>query len=44
MGDYWFSMALTRNVTTAFKLWDMNGTPYSTSDDTLIATDGGLFA
>jgi hypothetical protein len=43
MGDYWFSTALTRNVTTAFKLWDMNETPYSSADDTLIATDGGLF-
>jgi hypothetical protein len=43
MGDYWFSTASTRNVTTAFKLWDMNNTPYSSSDDTLIATDGGLF-
>jgi hypothetical protein len=43
MGDYWFSTASTRNVTTAFKLWDMNGTPYSSADDTVIATDGGLF-
>src|SRR5205823_3209209 len=43
MGDYWFSTASTRNVTTAFKLWDMNGTPYSSVDDILIATDGGLF-
>jgi putative Flp pilus-assembly TadE/G-like protein len=43
LGDYWLSTALTRSVTTEFKLWDMNGTPYSTADDTVIATDGGLF-
>ncbi|TMD60327.1 MAG: hypothetical protein E6I87_06905 [Chloroflexi bacterium] len=43
-GDFWFSVGSTRNVTTEFKLWDMNGTPYSTTDDTLIASDGGLFS
>ena len=44
MGEYWYSTAATRQVTTEFKLWDMNGTPYSTSDDVLVATDGGLFS
>src|SRR3989441_6436124 len=44
MGEYWYSTAATRQVTTEFKLWDMNGTPYSTSDDVLVASDGGLFS
>jgi len=43
MADVWYGITATRNVTTEFKLWDMNGTPYSTSDDILIASDGGLF-
>jgi hypothetical protein len=43
MGDVWYSIAATRSVTTEFKLWDMNGTPYTASDDILIASDGGLF-
>jgi hypothetical protein len=43
VGDAWYSVALSRTVTTEFKLWDMNGTPYTTADDTLIASDGGLF-
>ncbi len=43
MADIWYGIAATRSVTTEFKLWDMNGTPYSTTDDILIATDGGLF-
>src|SRR5438552_6442610 len=43
MADIWYGIAATRSVTTEFKLWDMNGTPYATSDDVLIATDGGLF-
>ncbi len=42
-GDVWYSIAATRTVTTEFKLWSMNGTPYSTADDVLIASDGGLF-
>ena len=44
LGDAWYSVASTRNVTTEYKLWDMNGTPYATSDDILVASDGGLFA
>jgi len=44
IGDLWYSVAGTRNVTTQYKLWNMNGTPYATSDDILVATDGGLFA
>src|SRR5438093_7835476 len=43
MADIWYSIATTRSVTTEFKLWDMNGTPYTTTDDLLIASDGGLF-
>ncbi len=41
-GDHWIGNGPSQ-VTTEFKLWDTNGTPYSTSDDTLITTDGGLF-
>jgi hypothetical protein len=41
-GDTWFGNGGT-GVTSDFKLWDMQGTPYSTTDDTLVATDGGLF-
>lgn len=44
VGDFWYSTAGTRNVTTEFKLWDMLGTPYTSSDDLLIASDNGLFA
>src|SRR5205823_4852589 len=44
MGEAWYSIAGTRQVTTEFKLWNMEGTPYSTADDVLMATDGGLFA
>src|SRR2546427_771036 len=42
-GDYSYNGGGTP-ITTEFKLWDMNGTPYSTADDTLIASDAGLFA
>jgi hypothetical protein len=41
-GDHWIGSG-PRAVTTEFKLWNMNGTPFSTSDDILITTDGGLF-
>src|SRR5438552_9078866 len=44
MGEAWYSIAGTRQVTTEFKLWNMEGTPYSTADDVLMATDGGLLA
>jgi Flp pilus assembly protein TadG len=43
MGDVWYYIGATRTVTTEFKLWSTNGTPYSTADDVLIASDGGLF-
>lgn len=42
-GDHWIGNGGNDPVTTEFKLWDMNGTPYSTSDDILLATDGGRF-
>lgn len=42
VGDFWLGPHTP--VTTEFKLWDMRGTPYSTSDDVLVATDGGLFS
>ena len=44
LGDAWYGIASTRSVTTEFKLWNMNGTPYATSDDLLVASDGGTFA
>ena len=43
MGDFWFGVGTTRDVPTQFRLWDMNGTPYATSDDVMLASDGGLF-
>src|SRR5437867_4182661 len=44
-GDYWFPSGTGGiGITTVYNLWDMNGTPYATSDDVLIATSGGLFA
>src|SRR6266550_647730 len=42
-GDNWFSNGST-GITTAYNLLDMNGTPYTLADDTLIATSGALFA
>src|SRR2546428_1415041 len=45
VGDYWIPGATGGiGITTVYNLWDMNGTPYATSDDTLIATSGALFA
>jgi len=44
VGDFWFNSSVSRGVSTQFSLWDMNGTPYSTSDDILIASSGSLFA
>ena len=41
-GDHWIGSGPSA-VTTEFKLWDMNGTPYTTGDDVLVASDGGLF-
>jgi hypothetical protein len=43
MGDVWYNIAATRTVTTEFKLWSTNGTPYTTTDDRLVASDGGIF-
>jgi hypothetical protein len=42
VGDFW--LGTNTAVTTEFKLWDMRGTPYSTSDDVIVATDGGIFS
>jgi hypothetical protein len=42
-GDNWFSNGGT-GLTTVYNLMDMNGTPYTLADDTLIATSGSLFA
>jgi Flp pilus assembly protein TadG len=44
-GDHWLghSGGTPPSVTTQFQLWDTRGTPYSTADDILLATDGGLF-
>jgi hypothetical protein len=42
VGDFWLGPHTA--VTTEFKLWDMAGTPYTTIDDTIVATDGGLFS
>ena len=43
VGDFWFNGGGT-GITTEYKLWDMNGTPYYPGDDILLASDGGLFA
>src|SRR5205807_260592 len=42
-GDNWFGNGGT-GITTVYNLLDMNGTPYTLADDTLIATSGALFA
>src|SRR5213593_4549850 len=42
-GDNWFTNGGT-GITTVYNLLDMNGTPYTLADDTLIATSGALFA
>jgi hypothetical protein len=42
-GDNWFSNGGT-GITSVYNLLDMNGTPYTLADDTLIATSGALFA
>ena len=41
-GDHWIGNGGAA-VTTEYTLWDMNGTPLSTGDDILVATDGGRF-
>jgi Flp pilus assembly protein TadG len=40
-GDHWIGGDLP--VTTQYTLWNTNGTPYDTTDDTVVVTDGGLF-
>jgi hypothetical protein len=40
-GDHWIGTGGTP-VTTEFRLWDINSTPYSTSDDILIASQAFL--
>jgi hypothetical protein len=37
VGDFWFANGGTP-MTTVYRLWDMNGTPYNYSDDILLAT------
>jgi len=45
VGDYWIPGGTGGiGITTVYNLWDMNGTPYATSDDTLLVTSGALFA
>ena len=45
VGDYWLPGATGGiGITAVYNLWDMNGTPYAPSDDTLVATSGALFA
>jgi hypothetical protein len=43
VGDFWFANG-GNGFTTVYNLMDMNGTPYTLGDDTMIATSGGLFA
>src|SRR5438309_2093433 len=42
-GDFWFGNGGT-GITSVYNLWDMNGTPYTLADDTLLASSGALFA
>lgn len=41
-GDHWIGGA--NPVTTIYTLYNENGTPYATNDDTQVATSGNLFA
>ncbi len=41
-GDHWIGGSDTP-VSTVFSLWNTNGTPYTTADDTQVATSGSLF-
>src|SRR5256885_8039171 len=43
VGDLWFANGGT-GISTVYNLMDMNGTPYTLSDDTLIASSRALFA
>jgi hypothetical protein len=42
-GDHWIGGS-ANSVTTLFSLYNENGTPYVTTDDTLVASSGNLFA
>ena len=42
-GDHWVGGS-ANGVTTLYTLWNENGTPYNTGDDTLVATSGNTFA
>ena len=42
-GDHWIGGS-PNGVTTVFSLYNENGTPYNTGDDTLVATSGNTFA
>ena len=42
-GDHWIGGS-PNGVTTVYQLWNENGTPYDTTDDTLVATSGTTFA
>ena len=45
-GDHWIAdpTAGHRAVTTTYKVWDTEGTPYTTDDDVLLSDTGNLFA
>ena len=40
-GDHWIGGS--GSVTTQYTLWNTMGTPYDTTDDVMVANDGGLF-
>ena len=40
-GDHWIGG--NAQVTTKYTLWNTSGTPYDITDDTVVASDGGLF-
>ena len=42
-GDHWIGGS-PNGVTTLYTLWNENGTPYNTGDDTLVASSGNPFA
>jgi hypothetical protein len=41
-GDHWIGSGGIP-VTTSYRLWDINGTPYTTGDDILVADSGNTF-
>ena len=43
VGDFWFGNGGV-GISTVYNLYDMNGTPYTLADDSLLASSGGLFA